>query len=171
MLCILFLVCSLQVERNVVVSNSEDVSGSGVVLETGLVLTNAHLVGMETYVGDNVVQVLKVDTEHDLALLKVATKHFGKVKFAKVKQGQAVYYVGNPGQFTGVVSRGFVILLDKEHLFTDTLPIPGMSGGGLYDSRNRLVGLDEGYIITSVGVHIAVHIQIEVIRDFLKGAT
>lgn len=168
MLCFL-LACALQVNRNVVVSNSDEMSGSGVVLETGLVLTNYHMLGEETYVNDMLAEVLKYDKDLDLALLKVKTDHFKKVHFGKAKQGKAVYYVGNPGPFTGVVSRGFVILRDKDHIFTDTLPIPGMSGGGLYNRWGHLIGLDEGYYIDQVGVHVAIHVPAEVIRKFLEG--
>lgn len=169
MLCALLLVCSLQVERNVVVSNIDGMSGSGVILETGLVLTNAHLVGDEVYVGDSVAKVLKVDYDIDLALLKVETKPFKKLKFGKVKQGQAVHYVGNPGRHYNVVSKGYVVLLKEGYVLTNTLPIPGMSGGGLY-RNGKLVGLNVGYEqYPLVGVHIAVHVGLKAIKTFLEG--
>lgn len=168
MLCFL-LACSLHMDRNVVVSNENDYSGSGVILSTGLVLTNAHLVGEEVYVGDEQATVVKIDRVLDLALLKVETRRFGKLKFGKAKLGKAVYYVGNPGPLTNAVSRGFVVFADEEHIFTDTLPIPGMSGGGLYNRWGHLIGLDEGYVATKVGVHLAIHIPAAVVRKFLEG--
>lgn len=169
MLCFL-LACALQVDRNVIVS-SEVMSGSGVILETGLVLTNAHLLHGDVTVDDEPAEVVKIDKDHDLALLKVKTKKFKRVKFAEPKRGNPVYYVGNPSDHNHAVSRGHVVYVDEHHTVTDTLPIPGMSGGGLYDKKNRLIGLNTGFEISErVGVHLAVHVPIKVIRDFLRGS-
>lgn len=168
MLCFL-LACSLHMDRNVVVSNNYDWSGSGVILETGLVLTNQHLLGDKTYVGDNLALVVKADKELDLALLRVKTGHFRRLKFSHAHLGEPIWYVGNPGQLTDALSKGWVVKILPEHFITNTLPIPGMSGGAVYN-KHGLVGLNEGYIVDPmVGVHMAIHISSEAIRKFLEG--
>lgn len=166
MLCFL-LACSLHVERNVVVENDTGYAGSGVVLQTGLVLTNAHLIGDETYVDNKLAQVVKYDEKLDLALLRVKTGQFKKVRFGHIKTGQPVHYVGNPGPFHNLVSRGYVLVQDEKHIITDTLPMGGMSGGGLWDEKGHLVGLDEGYYVLN-GAMVAIQIPADVIRRFLQ---
>lgn len=166
MLCFL-LVCSLHMERNVTVTNDWDMSGSGVVLQTGLVLTNYHMLGDHTYVNDEVSEVVKADEKLDLALLKVKTAKFSRLKFGKVKQGQAVHYTGNPGPLSNAVSRGWVVAFKDEYIITDTLPIPGMSGGALWDEHGHLAGLNVGYFVDVVGVHLAIHIPAEAVKRFL----
>lgn len=158
-------------ERNVVVS-SESSSGSGVVVMTNRVLTNYHLVdkeGEEVTVDNRVAQVIAVDKAADLALIVTVTKSFKKLRLRRPEVGQAVFYVANPTGHVGTLSQGHVLYKDHKHTLTDTIPLPGMSGGGLYNKRGELVGLNvamEGH--PSSGRHMAAHIPIEVVERFLK---
>lgn len=166
----LFLSCSVMdkaVSRNVAVE-TEDYIGAGVILETGLVLTNFHLLGTETYVNGKLAEVLKVDKVKDLALLKVATPQRNKVKFSVAHRGESIFYVGNPSGHLNSVSQGHVVYMDSNETITDTLPVGGMSGGGLYNRKGELVGIDEGFEgNTQYGFHLTVHIPIQVVREFL----
>jgi len=90
--------------------------GSGVVLNGGRVLTNAHVVQgnrvqVESWNGQlQWAEVLKLDRRRDLALLRAddLDAPAGSFAGARVEPGQPVIAVGNPLGFVGAVSKGFI---------------------------------------------------------------
>jgi S1-C subfamily serine protease len=135
--------------------------GSGVVLGTDRVLTNAHnLAGEETRVVFNDGRVesgraVAVDGDGDLAVVEVTTGEAAAVEWGEQGPtlGQPVFALANPGGrglrvSFGVVSsagqafrgpRGRRITGGFEH----TAPLPrGSSGGPVVDAAGRLVGLN-----------------------------
>jgi serine protease Do len=137
--------------------------GSGVVVASGQILTNAHNVrGDEVTVtwGDGrseTAKVAGVDREGDIAVLALATGDVSPIEWgeqaSKVELGFPVFGLANPGgrglRVTyGLVSgtersfrgpRGRTIAGSIEH----TAPLlPGSSGGPIVDSSGRLLGIN-----------------------------
>lgn len=171
---ILSLSCSpieKAVERNVVVE-TDSIMGSGVVIETNRILTNYHLLKSEDgelTVDHKMAKVIAFNKDADLALIVAPTKKFKRLELRRPNVGQKVFYVGNPTGHIGAVSQGYVVYKDQTHTATDLVPLPGMSGGGLYNYKGQLVGLNfamEGQ--PGVGMQLAVHVPIEVVERFLK---
>jgi serine protease Do len=136
--------------------------GSGIVVDNGKVLTNAHnLHGDEVHVyfsngrqADG--KVLGVDGDGDLAVIGVDTgdaKPLGWGDGASLGIGAPVIAIGNPSGQGLRVTAGFVSGVDRafrgprgrrvagavEH----TAPLmPGSSGGPIVDSESRLLGIN-----------------------------
>lgn len=174
-LCLLMLGCApppmeRALKRNVVVATTT-IGGSGVIIQTGWVLTNLHLANIlnDIWVDDLPAELIAFDKAHDLALLKTVTGKFKRLRVDNPKQGSRIFYVGNPGMHLNSISYGHVVYMDSIHTVTDTLPLSGMSGGGLYNEDGHLVGLNVGGEgDPRFGVHMAVHAPAAVIRKFLK---
>jgi S1-C subfamily serine protease len=136
--------------------------GSAVVIGAGQLVTNCHVLAKSKMVmvrRENVMYQAKLehaDAPRDLCLLQVA--HFSapavEMRSAKdLKVGERVYAIGNPkglevtlsdGLISGLRTELLTEAIDKEHnaLVQTTAPLsPGSSGGGLFDTEGRLVGI------------------------------
>lgn len=131
------------VARNVVVE-TEDSKCSGVILETGIVLTVFHALDVDSGIKVNgrAARIVLVRPDIDLLVLKTNTDKFPQVTFGtNVPVTTEVVQIGNPAGFQNVVSTGRVILIEGKYFFTDTLAMHGMSGAGVWDTDGNLVGL------------------------------
>ncbi|MCC6404461.1 MAG: trypsin-like peptidase domain-containing protein [Fimbriimonadaceae bacterium] len=155
-------------------------SGSGVVTtEDGYIVTNAHVVLLETFGGEkrpadgvNVTlsdgrvvsaKIVGVDTRSDLAVLKVAAKNLVPIAMGDssgLEVGQWVVAVGNPLGYENTVSVGVVSSINRplpmgdqavfiDGIQTDAAINMGNSGGALCDADGRLVGINTA--IASIG--------------------
>jgi hypothetical protein len=130
--------------------------GSGVVIGPQAVITNCHVLARARRVSiarENVSYGATLefpDTERDLCQLKVANLAAPSVSVAAGEQarvGARVYAIGNPRGLEQTLSDGLLsgIRRSADGEFTAlqvTVPIsPGSSGGGLFDSRGRLIGI------------------------------
>lgn len=128
--------------------------GSGVVIGPGTVITNCHVtrngseisvkVGNEEYRAS----VSAEDNEHDLCKLSVSGLSAPAVQIASVatlKPGQRVFAIGAPQGLELTISEGIVSALrdfpDGKVIQTSAPISPGSSGGGLFDTQGRLVGV------------------------------
>jgi serine protease Do len=150
--------------------------GSGVVIASGRVLTNAHnLRHDDVAVTFNdgrrePARVLGSDTDFDVAVLEVDTGEVEPVEWAEdptpVRQGQAVLALANPGGRGLRVTPGFVSAVARSFrgprgrriagAVEHTAPLPrGSSGGPLVDVDGRLLGLNsvrvDGGLILAIG--------------------
>jgi Do/DeqQ family serine protease len=141
--------------------------GSGVVVDPqGYVLTNEHVVGRSVSVKvifedkrESAAEVIGVDKQTDLALLKVETTvdlpaaTFGNSD--QVEVGEWVIAVGNPFGFDRTVSFGIVsgkgrVISDlptetpllNNFIQTDAAIDPGSSGGPLVNLRGEVIGIN-----------------------------
>lgn len=154
--------------------------GSAVVIESGRLVTNCHVLAKakEVFVRrDNVMYEAKLehaDAPRDLCVLQVA--HFSApavtVRSVKdLKVGERVYAIGNPKGLEVTLSEGLVSGLralhdsadkDDDTLVQTSAPLsPGSSGGGLFDTEGRLVG------ITTFGWRDAQNLNVAVPSDWI----
>ena len=130
--------------------------GSGVVVAPGSVVTNCHVLrkAKSVTVGrENVSYGATLDSpdpERDLCLLKVRNFKAPPVQIgdpAALKTGARVYAIGSPRGLEHTISDGLLsgVRRSQDGGFTAlqiTVPIsPGSSGGGLFDTHGRLVGI------------------------------
>jgi len=129
-------------------------SGSGVVIDDGVLLTSCHVatVGakLTAKLGETVLPatIALADEVYDLCRLSVPGMRAPPVPLGSVetlRTGQRVYAIGAPQGLELTLSEGIVSALRKVDggtVIQTTAPIsPGSSGGGLFDASGRLVGV------------------------------
>jgi len=139
--------------------------GSGVVIHSaGYVVTNAHVVAQASDVQvtfsdgkSETAEIVAVDPEHDLAVLKVSGEHaFASVKLGHtgdILVGETVVAIGNPLGLQHTVTAGIVSALGRDLVFNDNVTYknliqtdasinPGNSGGPLLNVNCELIGIN-----------------------------
>lgn len=145
--------------------------GSGVLLPTGKVATNCHVMENGAYfqVGRDQnfapATFFSGDGDKDICLLQ-ADKITGTPTqlgtAATLKVGEPVYAIGAPKGLELSLSDGIVSALrgSTPPLIQTTAAIsPGSSGGGLFDSEGRLVGLTTLYIEDGQSLNFAMPVE------------
>lgn len=145
--------------------------GSGVLLPSGKIATNCHVVeGGATYQvgrGKQLVHstLYAEDGDKDICLLAakgITGKPAQLGKAAALKVGVPVYAVGAPKGLELSFSDGIVAQLrgGPPPLIQTTAAIsPGSSGGGLFDGEGRLVGLTTLYIEGGQSLNFAMPVE------------
>lgn len=146
----------VQIERG-------DGLGSGIIYDaSGLVITNAHVVGDATDVNVRLTDGTKLsgtvvgrDPSSDVAVVKVDGN--GKLAVARlstdgVRVGQSVYALGSPFGLQSTVTAGIVSAVDRpvdgeqgvaiNMIQTDAPINPGNSGGALANRKGEIVGIN-----------------------------
>ncbi len=134
-------------------------SGAGVVIEDDRVLASAHVViGAGTLAVDGVnAQIVRIDTQADLALLEVPGVTAKAVEFANASRGEQLTIIGGgPSQrFEVSVIRPVEVRIEEVRSTTrssrlgyelDTRVALGDSGAGAFNSEGQLVGIVFGRI-------------------------
>ena len=136
--------------------------GSGVVYESGLIMTNAHVVGTETSVtvrtADGTAldgKVLGTDTGTDIAVVRVdglAAPAATLALDSKPAVGQIAVAVGSPYGLDQTVTSGIVSAVNRpvpnekgvvvNMIQTDASINPGNSGGALANRNGRIIGIN-----------------------------
>jgi serine protease Do len=155
--------------------STERTTGSGVILDPdGYIVTNAHVVENATRVEVELpaeettqqprsilrrrgrltgAQVVAIDYETDLAVLKVAAKGLPALSFGDsddLRPGQIVLAFGSPLGLEASVSMGVVSAVARQlepddpmiYIQTDAPINPGSSGGPLVDTAGRVIGIN-----------------------------
>lgn len=142
--------------------------GSGIVMTSdGYIITNAHVISgaqkirivMSNGKTYDTVKTVGQDTKSDLAVLKIDAKGLTTATFgdsAKLKVGQDVIAIGNPGGLTlaSTVTNGIVSGLNRTvdsssnmtFIQTNALINPGNSGGPLVNMYGQVVGITSSKI-------------------------
>lgn len=145
--------------------------GSGVVIPSGKVATNCHVLeggaSFQIGRGKNFVSatLYAEDGDKDICLLdakglKGKPAQLGKT--AALKVGVPVYAVGAPQGLELSLSDGIVSQLrggSPPFIQTTAAISPGSSGGGLFDSEGRLVGLTTLYIEGGQNLNFAMPVE------------
>ena len=143
-------------------------SGSGVVIASGYVLTNHHVVegatSVEVETGDKTYKAMVVGTDEklDVAVLKVDGLDLPSVTLGDsdlLNVGDWAICIGNPLSFTGTTTVGIISALNREiestnrdiygrrtkstnvMIQTDAAINSGNSGGGMFNVAGELVGI------------------------------
>lgn len=163
--------------------------GSGFfVTDTGVIATNAHLARDEENLvavlasGQQLsVQVVYIDADLDVALLKAKGTHFPHLTLAEavtVEQGEDVIAVGNPGGgMTFSVTKGIVSAVGKfapagpgTWIQTDASINPGNSGGPLVNARGEAIGINTQKVVkedvSGIGFALSSSDLLAVLRRF-----
>jgi tetratricopeptide (TPR) repeat protein len=166
-----------KVKDTVVVVKTLDVhgkvkeQGSGVLVSSGRVATNCHVVkgGVSYLVGrgkEFVPATLHAaDSDKDICLIDAAAiqaKPAQLGRTASLKVGDPVYAIGAPQGGELSLSDGIVAQLrgGPSPLIQTTAAIsPGSSGGGLFDSEGRLVGLTTFYVEGGQSLNFAMPVE------------
>ena len=147
--------------RSVVVIETHDAQGSGVIVRPNIVATNCHVVDNAKRIAvyksvarradaDNAfaARVRHADKRRDFCLLNVdglwgiaATVR----KYATLKVGESVYGLGAPKGLDLSLSDGLISQLREidgnRKIQTNVAISPGSSGGGLFDREGNLIGI------------------------------
>jgi len=166
-----------KVKNSIVVVKTLDVhgkvkaQGSGVLLPSGKIATNRHVVkgGVSYLVGRGTqftpATLYAEDGEKDICLLKAKNIGGQPVQIgstASLKVGSPVYAVGAPMGLELSLSNGIVSQLraGPPPLIQTTAAIsPGSSGGGLFDGEGRLVGLTTLYLKDGQSLNFALPVE------------
>ncbi len=166
-----------KVKNSIVVVNTLDAKGkvksqgSGVLLPSGKIATNYHVVeGGASYQVGRYKQLVSAtlyaeDGDRDICLLDAKgitgkPAHLGKA--AGLKVGVPVYAVGAPQGLELSLSNGIVAQLrgGSPPLIQTTAAIsPGSSGGGLFDGEGHLVGLTTLYVEGGQNLNFAMPVE------------
>ena len=147
--------------------------GSGVVLPSGDIITNYHVVkGGAMYTvgrgqqGTHTIATLKwVHPDKDLCLLSapgLTAKPVRLGKAAWLKVGDPVYAVGAPQGLELSLSEGIVSQLrggPPPTIQTTAAISPGSSGGGLFNAKGELVGIITYYLKGGQGLNFALPVE------------
>ena len=162
--------------------------GSGVIVdESGHIVTNYHVVAnaadIRVQLADGRVanpQVVGVDPDTDLAVLKVDLSNLPVITFGRSDQlqvGDVVLAIGDPLGLSQTVTHGIVsatargqlgITTFEDFIQTDAPINFGNSGGALVDSSGALIGINTAMVAKSLGVEgIGFAIPVDMVRGVL----
>jgi len=136
--------------------------GSGVIVSSdGYILTNHHVIesadAIQVALADgrsSAAQVVGIDPDTDLAVLKIDEQALPAITFADPTQariGEPVLAIGNPFGVGQTVTQGIISALGRSRLNlntfenfiqTDAAINPGNSGGALVDMNGHLLGIN-----------------------------
>jgi serine protease Do len=170
--------------------------GSGVVVSPdGYVLTNSHVVGLDSRaevvvtLGDKrevPAQIVGVDEMTDIAVLKVEARNLPTLPWgdsSKLKVAEWVLAIGNPFQLNQTVTLGIVSAVGRslegrvanyeDFIQTDAAINPGNSGGALVNSRGELIGINTAIYSESggyqgIGFAVPSNVARHVMDDLIK---
>jgi serine protease Do len=143
------------------VSQREGGSGSGVIVRSdGVILTNAHVVGMSRTVRVGLADGRRVegrvvgrDPSLDVAVVRIDEPNTPVAPIGdsdSLEVGQTAIAIGNPLGLERTVTTGVISAINRSPrgialdglIQTDAAISPGNSGGPLLDSRGRVIGIN-----------------------------
>lgn len=171
--------------KAVVTVQTEDGHGSGfLITNDGYLMTNQHVVGNESMVKVKFeqgftldAQVVKVNKDFDLALLKVQATDLPALSFGDDKGlmlGEEIFAIGTPMETSlgQSVSRGILSgrrdIESRSLLQTDVSINPGNSGGPLIDENGLVVGVAtlkiSGKGLEGLGFGVPISVALEMLN-------
>jgi len=120
-------------------------------------------------------EILKVDEEEDLALIKTSAVDnellVAPIAKETPKKGDLVYSVGSPLGMIRTVSKGILSNIQENRYVSDNTTTFGNSGGGLYNGKGELIGVPANVFSygESPESSLGLSITLETIKTFLDG--
>lgn len=161
------------VEPSVVAVVLEDGIGSGVIVDEGRVVTNAHVVGdlpevqVQLATGRRVpAEVRAVDLQTDLAVLETGETGLPEAEFSEglPQVGELAVAIGSPLGLENTVTAGIISGVGRavpagpqtpvslvDLIQTDAPIAPGNSGGALVNAEGEVVGINVAYAPPGTG--------------------
>jgi Flp pilus assembly protein TadD len=143
--------------------------GSGVAVAPGLIVTNFHVVrnGKSIVVRQagkkQSASIAASDARRDLSLLRLKETRLSPVGMrasSSLRVGERVYAIGAPEGLELSLSEGVVSALrpvvDGSYIQTSAAISHGSSGGGLFDSSGRLIGITTFTIVKGQNLNFAI---------------
>jgi serine protease Do len=154
-------------------------SGSGIIVRPdGVILTNAHVVGMSRTVRVGLAdgrrlegRVVGRDPALDVAVVRIEAANLPVAPTGdsdRLEVGQTAIAIGNPLGLERTVTTGVVSAVNRSPrgisldglIQTDAAISPGNSGGPLLDSRGRVIGINTAVLRGAQGLGFAVPINL-----------
>ncbi len=119
----------------------------------GLIVTNQHVVHRASYISVKLehnkvyqAQLLEVDIDHDLAIIRVnplvvSTLKPLAIKDSDLSEGETIVAIGYPLNYDKVMTSGLVSRVKPEYIASDININPGNSGGPVVDSSGSVIGV------------------------------
>lgn len=165
--------------------NDMSTSGTGILLKDNYVLTNAHIVSIDSDFANSIcanfnndlknynMEIISVDEDLDIALLSIEPLKYEPITLINlsVKTGENVYAIGNAiGQglsiVEGIISDASRNVNGKTFIM-HTAPVNhGNSGGPLYNNQGQVIGMISSSRKDAKNMSYA--IPNSVLLDFLK---
>lgn len=175
--------------RFVVRVRAESGAGTGIVVDrSGLLVTNAHVVGVaevveiETHAGDFLIgHVLRRDVTEDLALIRAEAPWLVWTPAPLASEalppvGSEVSAIGHPVGLGWTITRGILSGYRRageigpvDLLQTDAAISPGNSGGPLLDDAGRVVGIVTSKMAGAGAENLAFARPVAALHAFLAG--
>lgn len=168
-------------------------SGSGVILTAdGYIATCAHVVenakSVKVTLNDDTsydAKIIGADTRNDIAIIKIEANDLVPASLgdsAMLTVGEDVIAIGNPlGELRGTATSGIISAVKRavevegntmELVQTDAAISPGNSGGGLFNSSGKLIGIVNAKVSDTsaegLGFAIPVNNVLKEINDLLN---
>ena len=154
----------------------------------GYLVTNWHVVveaaEIQVQLGDGgfvVPEVVGLDAETDLALLKIATRDLPAIRLGSSRQlriGDVVLAIGNPYGLTKSVTQGIVsatgraaleLATFEDFIQTDAAINAGNSGGALVNTAGELVGINTATLTQDIATEgIGFAIPVDLVRGVVE---
>ena len=146
-------------------------SGSGVYVGDSEILTANHLYteGATYYTDEKhkeALVIVKRDETKDLMLMRTTTKKRGVALGTNPARMDTTFTMGYVMGVANVILQGRVADFTDDQLLVDSRATRGMSGGGVFNTRGRLIGI----CTASWGDdHFMLATSVKAIKAFLKG--
>jgi S1-C subfamily serine protease len=166
---------------------SETGHGSGFIVDPlGLVVTNAHVVegSREIIIAFDpghrfVAEVLVVDSEHDVAVLRFNRNAFPQaVSLGRMQRGEArpirvgdpVVAIGSPLNQDKIITKGIVSKVDQGVILSDININHGNSGGPLLNGAGIVIGITTFKDLDPTGGGVSGIVRVEVAEESIQKA-
>lgn len=160
---------NVSISDSVVMINTDKIQGSGVILSSdGYIATNYHVIedasainivfnNKVTYTGS--VLLAAYDTARDLAILKIDYSGLYPAEISKdgLSANEEVFAIGSSDGSLNTFSQGCVKGFSDYIISTTAHFSRGSSGGALFDSKGKLIGITSCY--DNIGNYMAIPIK------------
>ena len=175
-----------QASPSVVSVTRQGGAGSGVIIRSGVVLTNAHVVGDARIVEVGLADGRRVrgtvagrDPSIDVAVVRIAVTDAPVAPTGdsdRLEVGQDAIAIGNPLGLERTVTSGVVSAINRSPrgitlgglIQTDAAISPGNSGGPLLDSQGRVIGINTAVLSAPGASGLGFAVPINLANDIVE---